>query len=145
MISPWFAAHPKKVFALYLAMFVILGSAAIIGTVTSTMSLKVASFLLGLIVPCLILCMAGSNIECWFFDRLTRRYTRVKDQRVQLTLSDRGVNGIGFYRFRPGIREWCQDNLVGWYGILPQPENKDERIIWFSNPHDAMHFKLRWL
>lgn len=145
MIDPWFASHPTEAFKFYIASLVLIVSSVLIGTITHTMSFVVASIMLVSLIPCLVLCVTGSMLERWLFERMTRDCVRLEDAKQRITLGNRGVNGIAFYRFTPGIQEWCSANLVGRYGILPQDEFKDDRIIWFSNPHDAMHFKLRWM
>lgn len=78
---------------------------------------------------------------------ITRRWTHVLDRRGVLTMPGYVNNELISQRLKPAVREWCRENLAGYVGVHSIPRSDRDRmpLIWFSNPHDAMHFKLRWL
>ncbi len=146
MIHPWIASDPQRFFRVYIGVSGCFMLAALIGTVTLWISMWTAILLLLLVIPCLVLLVAGDLIETKLLDLITRRFARVEDRFFKVTEgSRRGPNGIAVYRFSAEISEWCAANLSGIYGILPQTQFEDRRIIWFTDPRDAIHFKMRWL
>lgn len=99
------------------------------------------------IIPAFLLYMFGMYVEDFVMRWITRKWPVVLDKNWTLTRTGHINNGLRSYVLADRVQVWCTEHCTGYYGVHSEPVSRytEARLIWFSNPHDAMHFKLRWV
>lgn len=85
-----------------------------------------------------------------YINRWHRRATTLtlNETRSRLCVIERTNLFWTYFKLDEETARWCENNCSGRYGVLPlqsgEKANSHNKTVWFSEPNDALNFKMVW-
>lgn len=115
------------------------------GIISDSPFLRIGDFTALVLVIYMLLTSVGIKLEFRFWRWWATRRVSIIDRRHQFTTVDHIDDVHMWFRFTPEAEKWVRENCRGRVMVVPQIDPHWKRVVVFSNPDDAFHFKMRWL
>lgn len=117
----------------------------IVGTFTSETLSAAGGLSTIIVIFYMLLISVAPALEFKFWRWWARNRIQITDRHHSFTKIDTIDEKRLWFNLTDEVAEWVKENCRGRVVVIPEVDPMWRRVVAFSDPDDAFHFKMRWL